>query len=145
MYKYTDIVEKIKQDLPVDVQSIALAILDFLVSTPQKDSSSLSFGALQNIVKKRTHSDPDHILLISATHYFVGDRVHLLDPIFTFFDDQTATHYKIPQKEIAKATSEGFLTHPLTEDLIENYQNFITVSYSSNEIVNDIVNEYKSK
>lgn len=138
LYDHTDILKKIEKDLPEQVQILAIAILDYLIETPRKDVTSLSYGALKNIVQKRVNFEPKDKPFISATHYFVGDRVHLLDPQFHYFDDETNQYYPLSVQEFAHAQNSGILKHPLTDDPVTDYENFIILSYAASQFVENI-------
>ncbi|KAG1661889.1 hypothetical protein GQR58_021163 [Nymphon striatum] len=138
-YEYRhNITNNIEQDLPEKARPIGMAIFDFLSNSKPEDTSSLSFGAIRNLVKKRINSTPDDKLLLLTTQYLTGDRTHLLELNFNFFDEDTGEWYPLTTKAIKDAESNGQFKHPETDDIIEDYESHIILSYSSSKLANQL-------
>ncbi len=139
LVEYSDVVSIINKDLPEDLRPLAKAVLDYLVINVEENSSSMSYGSLRNIVNKGSKNTAIDKNILSVIHYFTGDALHLLNPIFHYFDDQIDQYFPISKKEISLAYKNGFLKHPITDENIEDFQNFIVISYSSSDFVRRIV------
>jgi hypothetical protein len=135
---YNNIIITLKKDLPTKAIPIGVAIVDYLSNSTPEDSSSISYGALKRLVKRRLKSTPDDNLLLHTAHYLLGDRVHLLDVSFNFFDEEAEIWYPINKKNILDAKATGKLKHPITSDLIDDFESHVVISYSSSEFAKNI-------
>lgn len=134
-YFYT-VMYQLKQEFRDEsLQTAGNAILDFLATTDPDTASRLSFGAVHNIIKRRSKlrlSDHDLLDLIA---YLSGGRARLLDTIFHYKDPETQSYYLIPQNEMKQVFATGEFYHPLVDDeLVQNYEDYLIVSYAPSDL-----------
>lgn len=135
---YAKIVSRIEKDLPIEASPIGTAILDFLSTSEPEDATSISYGALKRLVKKRLNFTPDDTLLLDVTQYLLGYRVHLLDANFDYFDNETEEWHSITKETFVEAKNRGEFNHPTTNDPIEDFESHIYISYSSSDLIQQI-------
>ena len=119
-----------------EMHEAGLAMLNYLENTPPSDSNSLTFGAIRNLIKRRSQVKLNDEQLMSITGYFVGGRIRLLDICYHFYDDITGQYYDLSKKIMKQALAVGELHHPLTDDVIPNFENQLIITYKPSELSN---------
>lgn len=114
------------------------AILEYLATTdPESERISLSFGAMRNVIKRRSDVVLPDDKLLSIAAYFVGGRARLLDMDYHFRDPETHEFYEKPisSEKVMRAYQTQKFTHPEFED--ENVPDFeacLVVRYRPSDV-----------
>lgn len=105
-------------------------MLKFLSSTPPRQSSKLSFGAINNIISRELEKNISSNLVETIISYFMGGRVGLLDVTFYYHDFDGEEVYLIDRDVIQRAGKTGVFYHPrITDTPVENYEKHIEVAF----------------
>lgn len=134
---YFRVVEKrLERDFANDseMHEAGLAMLNYLENTSPSDSDSLTFGAIRNLIKRRSQVKLHDEQLMSITGYFVGGRVRLLDICYHFYDDITGQYYEISKQVMKQALKLGEFYHPLTNDVINDFENQVIITYKPSKL-----------
>ncbi|MFH5923823.1 hypothetical protein [Roseomonas xinghualingensis] len=96
---------------------LCLKIIDFVASLPAEQVRMLTFSNLCRVVGKRA---PDGDLLTAVT-ILVSSKIHALDTHTLFIDDNQAEH-EIDPEDLRDAKLSGTLVHPVSGELVSNYE-----------------------
>jgi hypothetical protein len=108
--------EKLIEGHPNDLAvPLCLQILDYLDRLPPQETRQLSPLSLANGI-----DHPLNELLLRAITILVAGAVDVLDTRVLFIDDDQAID--IDTEELKHARDTGSLVHPMTGELVQNYE-----------------------
>jgi hypothetical protein len=132
--KRLQITEKIIEDWGTKPQSrICTAILDYLLNKNIANLSHITYGFLQESVKKLEKAASEDRDLWLAIQYLCGDRVHLLDARFELVENGIS--FPISNSSLNDARKIGKLAHPKNSKLISDFEDKVFIYFQPSSIV----------
>jgi hypothetical protein len=132
-----EIEAKISEDWGSKPQSrICVAILDYLLDSNTTASAHITYGFLQESVKKSEQAASEDKDLWIAVQYLCGDRVHLLDARFELVDNGIS--FPVSNSLLNDARKTGKLAHPKNSKLISDFEDKVFIYFQPSSLVQNI-------
>jgi hypothetical protein len=128
------IIDRIQQDWGEKPQfKICVSILEYLICLNTSNPLHLTFGGLRNSAGLK-FSDSEFLL---AIQYLCGDRTHLLDIGFELIEG--GEYIEIPDCELNNARQTGFLVHPETGEVINDFEDKVYMYFQPSSLIRSLL------
>ena len=134
MINKQEVIEQIYDDWGQRPESgICISILDYLLSSLDRNLSHITYGNLRKVVGK-SYDDKE---ILSAVQYLCGDKLHLLDTKFELIEDEN--FIDVSKSDMHSATATGKLCHPETGELISNFEERVFIYFQPGSFLKKIL------
>lgn len=118
-----------------EVARICSAIVDYLSQQPTNRRLHLTYTLLKREAVPESDSE-----LIAAIQYLTGAKADLLEMKYEFMDEE-GDYHPLAKSVVASAQKQNSLQHPVTGEMVQDYQSSLLVYFTPTDRVRSCLQE----